>query len=126
MQIGFNSDETVIVPMYNGANISALESDSKVIGNPASSNQPMELNFAVFGTFKDVVVTYYEGMDSEGVSTELGTFSHTNMGLVVYGKINDMSYIKVTGKVNGEASLIDVEFTIDDMRDPSDYEVMAF
>lgn len=127
VQVNYSDCYAVIIPMYSGANLSGLESDSKVIGSPISSYQPMELNFAIFGELKDVVVTYFEGMGSEGKPAKLGTFRDTNVGLTVYGSNNDMTYLKVAGKAYaGEGNYRDVEFTLDAMRDPSDYKVIMF
>lgn len=127
VQVNYSDNYSVIIPMYYGANISALESVSKMIGSPTSSYQTMKLNFAVFGELKDVVITYFAGMDSEGIPTEMGTLTNVNVNLEVYASNTDMTYLKVTGKAYiGEGDYRDVKFTLDDMRDSTNYKVIMF
>ncbi|MGE4283205.1 MAG: hypothetical protein AB7G87_05730 [Clostridia bacterium] len=115
----------VIVPMYNGVNSALLAEVIKGMGNVTQGSLSMRVKFAIFGHLKDIKITYYEGMDSNGEVLEVGTLYNANVDVQVYAQSGDMSYIKVTGKAPTESgNYSDVEFTLDDMRDSSDYEVI--
>lgn len=127
VQINYSDCYSVIIPMYYGANIAALESVSKIIGSPSGSYQTMNLNFAVFGELKDVIVTYSGGKDLVDIPTELGTFSNANVSLEVYAPNDDATHLEVTGKAYiGQGNYRNIRFALDDMRDSTDYKVIMF
>lgn len=127
VQVNYSDCYGVIVPMYNGIHSSALESVFRALLFPSDNVDTIRLNFAVFGELKDIVVTYYKGMDSAGTPAELGTFNNAFVILQVPVPSNDRAYFKVTGKAKvGEGDYRDVEFTLDDTRDAGDYKVIMF
>lgn len=122
-EIDYSKYIAVIVPMHSTSNIDSLTRQTcSFSDNP--DNQ--KVSFAVFGDMKDIKVTYFENMDSQG---EVETINELkNSYLDIYAAFStDMSYVKVTGKVHtGEGYYLDVEFTLDDMRDISDYKILKY
>lgn len=122
-EIDYSKYMAVVVPMHSTSNIDSLTRETcSFSDNP--DNQ--KVSFAIFGEMKDIKVTYFESMDSQG---EVETVKDLkNSYLDIYAAFStDMSYIKVTGKVHtGEGNYSDVEFTMDNMRDVSEYEVLKF
>lgn len=125
-QVKYSNYYAVIVPMYSGGNKSALTDVTEVIGSPSQGNLGMEVSFAIFGHLKDIKITYYEGMDSEGETIEVGTLYNSNVNVKVFIPSNDMSYIRVSGDVPTGEGYNYLQFNIDDMRDSSDYDVIMF
>lgn len=125
-EVNYSNYYAVIVPMYNGGNMSALTDVTEVIGSPTQGNLGMEVSFAIFGHLKDIMITYYEGMDSVGETIEVGTLYNSNVNVKVFIPSNDMSYIRVSGDVPTGEGYNYLQFNIDDMRDPSDYDVKMF
>jgi hypothetical protein len=120
VQIDYGSFSAVIIPFYpsNGKNVSSL-AQVPFIDNPDGT----VLEFAVFGKLEDVKISYYENMESDGVEKDIGELE--NSILNIHSNLQtDMSYYKVSGKVHvGEGLYEDINFTLDGMRDTSDYDV---
>lgn len=123
--INYSDYRVVVVPMYDGLN--TLHWVNQDIGSVTQGPQGMQVNFAIFGHLNDIKITYYQGMDSEGETINVGTLYDTQVGVRVWLPNNDMSYIEVTGVADlGNGNLRNVSFSLDDMRDSSEYEVTMF
>lgn len=119
--VNYDEHIAVIVPMYDGVNKNNLGLHSWNIGPGAAT----ELTFAVFGRMYDVTINYIEGMDSEVITEKANDFEN-ELVTIKTQLPSDMSCIKITGKVmGGEGFEQNIEFTLDDMRDVSDYETIV-
>lgn len=122
--IDYNQYTAVIVPMYSGINYgewAPLEMKEVRV----SDNDNNEVNFAVFGTMKNVTITNIENVGDAGTSEHIDII--TDSKVRVFCRLpNDMSYAKVTGYVEVGSEEQKVEFTLDDMRDSSEYKVLLF
>ena len=122
-EIDYSKYMAVVVPMHSTSNIDSLTRQTcSFSDNP--DNQ--KVSFAVFGEMKDIKVTYFDNMGSQGEVESINELK--NSYLDIYAAFStDMSYIKVTGKVHtGEGNYSDVEFTLDDMRDISEYKILKY
>jgi len=121
VQIDYSKFSAVIIPFYpsDGKNISSLESFPYV----DNIEDPFFVEFAVLGKLEDVVITCQESMEADPVNNAIGELINRNV--TIHGNLpTDMSYYKITGKVHtGEGYYEDVSFTLDSMRDVSEYEV---
>lgn len=124
-QVDYSKYCAVLVPRYNGINLSALDKVTEIVGSVTQGNLSMKLNFAVFGHMKDIEITYFEGMDSEGQTIKVGTLYNSNVEVEIWLPSNDMSRIFVAGEVpSGQGKYYSQSFTMDDMRDSAEYEVI--
>lgn len=122
-EIDYSKYIAVVVPMHTTSNIDSLTRQTCSFSDNPSNKK---VSFAVFGEMKDIKVTYFENMDSQG---EVETINELkNSYLDIYAAFGtDMSYVKVTGKVHiGEGTYSDIEFTLDDMRDISEYKILKY
>lgn len=119
-QIDYGTYSAVIIPFYpsDGMNHGSLV-QVPFLDDP----EGRVLDFAVMGKLEDLKITFIENMESEGIESELGELE--NAVLNIHSNLpTDMSYYKITGKVHvGEGYYEDVSFTLDDMRDSSEYDV---
>lgn len=123
--INYSDYRLVVVPMYDGLN--TLLWVNQDIGSVTQGPQGMEVNFAIFGQLNDIKITYYQGMGAEGQTINVGSLHDAHVGVRVWLPNNDMSYIGVTGVADlGNGDLRKVEFSLDDMRDASEYKVIMF
>lgn len=126
-EINYSDYCTVIVPVYSGRNSSLLQRVPQVIGSISQGSLGMKTNFAILGHMKNIRITFYESMDSQGESIETGTLNNANVEVQVWMPCSDMSYIRISGEVptsKGEYSF--TAFNIDIGRDVSEYEVFKF
>lgn len=122
-EIDYSKYMAVIIPMHSTENADSLTKETcSFSDNP--NNQ--KVSFSIFGEMKDIKITYFENMDSNGEVETIDKLK--NSYLEIYASFGtDMSYAKVTGKVHiGEGYYEDVEFTLDDMRDTSAYEILKY
>lgn len=122
-KIDYSKYRAVVIPMHSTANADSLTKETcSFSDNP--NNQ--KVSFSVFGQMKDIKITYFENMDSKGEVETIDKLK--NSYLEIYASFGtDMSYAKVTGKVHiGEGYYEDVEFTLDDMRDISEYKILKY
>jgi hypothetical protein len=119
--VNYPSYRLVVIPMFDTVNTSAL--DTKTVD--FEGGYLNQLKFTVFGTLEDVKLLNIEGMDDAGTPEYLGDV--TNAQVIVNANLpNDMSTVKVTGKFyDGEGTYIDVAFTLDNMRDLEEYQIIA-
>lgn len=123
-QINFSDYSAVIVPKYNGINSSSLSPARLVLGSVTQGYLSMTLNFAVFGQLNNIEATYYEGMGSYGQKLEVESLYNADAQVEIWMPSGDMSYLEVTGYVDLGSGTQKVEFTLDDMRDDSEYKVI--
>ena len=124
-QVNYSDYRVVVVPMYDGVN--SLYEVTQDIGSVTQGPQGMQVSFAIFGHLNDIKITYYEGMESAGETIDVGTLFDSNVNVRVWLPNNDMSHIMVTGVAElGNGVLQNVEFSLDDMRDSSEYDVLMF
>ncbi|SKC36782.1 hypothetical protein [Maledivibacter halophilus] len=122
-EIDYSKYIAVVIPMHSTSNIDSLTKKTcSFSDNP--NNQ--KVIFSVFGEMKDIKITYFENMDSKGEVENIDKLK--NFYLEIYAPFGtDMSSVKVTGKVHiGEGYYEDVKFTLDDMRDTSEYEILKY
>lgn len=122
-QVNYSDYTAVIVPLYpaNGANINALSQIP--FGNPG----PEVLNFAIFGKVEELTMTEVDTTNPFNETTfSFGPDESENSYFrIQYNLPNDMSHFRVEGKVRqSNGSYTDISFTLDDMRDPSDYQII--
>lgn len=123
--INYSDYRVVVIPMYDGLN--SLQWVNEDIGSVTQGPQGMQVNFAIFGHLNDIKITNYEGMGSEGETLNVGALYNAHVGVRVWLPNSDMSYIQVTGVADlGNGDTRNVEFTLDDMRDSSDYKVIMY
>jgi len=114
--VDYSRYSSVIIPMLESKN-SNLLNHTKV-----DFNGETEFKFTVIGSFEDVQINYVPYVGEEGEWSNLGTISDTVVELNA-NLPNDNSAIFVTGKVlNSNGTYEDIKFTLDDMRDLSDYD----
>ena len=117
VQLNYNENVGVVIPYYNGVNLSRLKSEQIQIG-PGSIQA---LNFAVFGKLNNIRITYQEYMDAPIQARNIETFENTLVTIHTWLPW-DMSYVMVEGtmlSVTGEP--VPVRFSLDDMRDLSEF-----
>ncbi|MBH1939844.1 hypothetical protein I5677_02910 [Mobilitalea sibirica] len=119
-KISYGDYAAVIVPQYpeDGSNYRMLD-HMPFVDNP----EGFPLNFAVFGLLQNTKITLYQGMDDTGDTRDIGNLENTV--LEIHADLQtDMSYYHISGEVFiGDDTYIPVEFTLDNMRDASEYSV---
>lgn len=121
--IDYSQYTAVIVPMHSTSNIASLTRKTcSFSDNPSNS----KVTFSVFGEMKDIKVTYFGNMDSKGEVENVDILK--NSYLDIYAPFDtDMSYVKITGKINiGEGCFTDVEFTMDTVRFIDEYKIYKY
>jgi len=120
--VDYSEYRCVVIPMFDTMN--SEEAPDTVVS--FEGDYLNELKFTVFGKLQDIKITNVTGMDDEGVSQEIEALNNATVK-VMADLPNDMSYVKVTGRFHdGEGYYEEVEFTLDDMRDPSAYNIVMF
>lgn len=118
--VDYSKYRCVVVPMRGSQNMDAI-SDNR-IPVKFSDGEP-RLFFSVFGELEDVRLNYIAYMGDEGKWHEVGNVKN-GLVLIAAELPNDMSYVKVYGRVNkGNDTYENVEFTLDDARDDDAYEI---
>ncbi|OEF96985.1 hypothetical protein [Desulfuribacillus alkaliarsenatis] len=124
--INFSDYYAVIVPRYEGG-VNSLELVTVYTGSVTQGTWEYPANFGLFGTLEDVKVIYYEGYGSSGHTFELGNYNDVNLNVHLFwnDSPNDMSFMRITGKVpTGGGNYKNVDFTLDQMRDADAYDLI--
>ncbi len=120
--IDYSNYRLVVLPMFDTVNDQTLGTASAVF----EGDYINAMKFSVLGRLEDVKINNYDTYGEEGKWIYLGDVENA----VVTIKANlpgDMSGVKVYGKFyDGEGTYSDVEFTLDDMRPVSEYEILMF
>lgn len=118
--VDYKDYKLVVVPMHETKNISKLEK----IDVDFDGEYKTKLNFAVFGELKDVKLNNVANMGEEGQWKMLGDVKNAYIQIEA-NTPTDFSAVMVSGKyVDGSGNYEVVEFTLDDMRDESAYDII--
>lgn len=121
VNIDYSKYTAVVIPQYNGVNKDKLANE--VLTSDKYAEAPYtSVNFAVFGEVTNLKVLEAESMDHEYEISKLDDKSNTLITLNTKFP-TDTSNILVKFSVHmGEGTYSDYEFSLDDMRDDSDYK----
>ena len=117
--VQYSDYAAVIVPMYP---LAGLNYNLLTVMPFVDIPDGYDLNFAIFGTLEGVNIKRYDN-DEIGYQWDIGDLTNTILS-IHSGLQSDRSYYKITGVVHvGEGLYEDVSFTLDDMRDSSEYGI---
>ncbi|MFP4015968.1 MAG: hypothetical protein ACLFUI_02950 [Halanaerobiales bacterium] len=118
-EVDYAEYATVIVPMYDGVNKDSLDTKPLLIGNKYTS----VVTAAIFGQISNLQVMHTNnGMNEEYSITRVGELE--NILLIINTDLpTDFANVRITGQVKtGTGDHENIEFTLDDMRDLSEYQ----
>lgn len=120
--VDYNDYKCVVIPMHDTKNNSKVDTVEVDFGGDNTT----KLKFTVFGEIQDVKINYVANMGEEGKWKELGTISNSTVEINA-SLPNDMSGVIVHGKYHeGEGYYKDIKFSLDDMRDLTEYDIILF
>ena len=112
----------VIIPAHHTINSSKTQKISVDFPGQYST----KLKFTVFGEIQDVQINYVPYMGEEGQWKDLGLISNSTVEINA-SLPTDMSSVIVHGRYHqGEGYYEDFEFSLDDMRDLEEYDIIFF
>ncbi|MTI81235.1 MAG: hypothetical protein FH758_10160 [Firmicutes bacterium] len=118
--INYDDYTIVVVPRYSGNNLDSLGNKTVRVVEDGEI-----VTFAVFGTLRNVTMFNILNMGEEGTPKHVGDISDSNV-TIICSLPSDTSALKVRGfaRVGQEEQII--EFTIDDVREKSEYNIIKY